>query len=90
MTAPESLFLSALADITEGRSSLTDLITAGGALSGAGERDQAVRLYKVWIAFNPDHPQLYIAHFNCSSLQSDGGDLVGAIASLNSALALNA
>jgi predicted O-linked N-acetylglucosamine transferase (SPINDLY family) len=75
--------------ITELRSSLADVIGAAHSLNAAGERGQAVQLYKIWIAFNPDHPQLYIALFNGSSAQSESGDIEGAIASLNQAIALN-
>jgi predicted O-linked N-acetylglucosamine transferase (SPINDLY family) len=90
MTTPAELFSSAVQAITEGRSGLADVITAAHQLNAAGERSQAVQVYKVWIAFNPDNPQLYIAYFNCSSAQSESGDLAGAIDSLNRAIALNA
>lgn len=49
--------------------------------------DQA---YKVWIQFNPLHPQLSVAHFNRSVLQAALGDSAGAAASLEAAIALNA
>ena len=35
------------------------------------------------------HPQAYVAYFNCSSLQSDAGDLEGAKDSLSRAIPLN-
>lgn len=81
--------LSALREITDGRSSLGDLIGAASALTASGEPRLAEQLYKVWIGFNRTHPQLYVAYFNCSSLQSDAGDLAGAQDSLNRALSLN-
>jgi len=74
----EEMFLTALGEITAGRSSLGELITAASGLVAAGCRLQAEQLYKVWINFNPDHPQRYVAHFNCASLQSDGGELESA------------
>ena len=52
----EEMFLTALGEITAGRSSLGELITAASGLVAAGCRPQAEQLYKVWINFNPDHP----------------------------------
>jgi len=89
MTKPATPFLAALQATTEGRASLADLITATAELGAAGEKGQAIQLYKIWIAFNPGHPQLFIAWFNCSALQSETGDPAGAIESLNGALANN-
>jgi predicted O-linked N-acetylglucosamine transferase (SPINDLY family) len=89
MNTPAELFSSAVQAITEARSSLADVINATHLLNAAGRRDQAVQVYKIWIVFNREHPQLYIAYFNCSSAQGESGDLEGAIASLNSAIALH-
>jgi len=85
----EDSFLNALAEITAGRASLGVLITAATGLVSAGRRPEAQQLYKVWISFNPDHPQRYVAHFNCASLQSESGSLDEARANLVEALALN-
>jgi predicted O-linked N-acetylglucosamine transferase (SPINDLY family) len=86
---PETMFLSAVQAITAGTSGLVELINAGGALRAAGRIDLAEQLYKVWIGFNRDHPQLYVAYFNCSSLQTETGDLAAAKESLTQALASN-
>ena len=59
------------------------------ALSGAGEAALARQLYKVWINFNREHPQLYVVYFNCSALDSQAGDQAAAIDSLNNAIAHN-
>jgi predicted O-linked N-acetylglucosamine transferase (SPINDLY family) len=87
---PETILLAALQEITEGRSGLGELIAAATQLCAAGPPRRAEQLYKVWIAFNSKHPQVYVAHFNCSSLQSEAGDLEGAKAQLTQALLLNA
>ena len=86
----DDLFLTAMQDITAGRSSIQDLIGAAIALASSDRPAQAIEIYKVWLGFNPKHPQAFVAHFNCSNLQGDHGDSAGAIASLNAALAQNA
>ena len=68
--------------------SLGDLIALTAGLSDRPAlTDQA---YKVWIRFNPEHPQLCVAHFNRAVLQAALGDNAGAAASLEAAIALNA
>jgi len=80
--------LAVLAKITAGEFSLSDLINAAGSLAGQGQAGLAEQVYKVWIQFNPDHPQLFIAHFNCASLNVSGPE--AAAAHLERAIALNA
>jgi predicted O-linked N-acetylglucosamine transferase (SPINDLY family) len=86
---PEAFLLSALQAITEKRAGVTDAIEGATQLVGAGRRDLAVQLYKVWIAFNRDDPKLTVAYFNLSVLQSETGDAAGAQESLTAALALD-
>lgn len=86
---PENTFLSALQDITAGKSGLGDLINAATTLCAEGQPKLAEQLYKIWIGFNRDHPQLFVAYFNCASLQTQAGDLPAAAEALASALALN-
>lgn len=86
---PENTFLSALQGITAGKSGLGDLVTAATALNEAGQAKLAEQLYKVWIGFNPNHPQLFVAYFNCASLQTQTGDVAGAEEALCAALAAN-
>jgi predicted O-linked N-acetylglucosamine transferase (SPINDLY family) len=85
----ETILLSALQEITEGRSGLTEVITAATTLVAGGQPRLAEQLYKVWIGFNRNHPQAFVAYFNCASLQSDAGDLAGAKMGLEQALASN-
>jgi len=87
---PETAFLAALQKITAGGLSLGDLMNAASGLNEGGQVALARELYRVWIGFNPDHPQLYVAHFNCSGLDSQLGDEAAATQALTSALAQNA
>ena len=82
----EDGFQSAIAAITRGELDLAELIAAAGDFASNGRPDLGGQLYKVWIAFNPEHPQRYAAHFNCSALLTD--DLAGARAELEAAIAL--
>jgi predicted O-linked N-acetylglucosamine transferase (SPINDLY family) len=85
----EDLFLSTLQQITGSALGLGDVINAATTLVASGHADQAQELYKVWIGFNADSPQAFIAHFNCGCLQTQANDLAGATESMKSAIALN-
>lgn len=85
----ENAFLAALQKITAGALPLNELIGATQACSAAGQLDQARQLYQVWIAMNANHPLVFIAHFNCSTLQGQLGDAIAAEASLQAALKAN-
>lgn len=85
---PENMFLSALQDITAGKAGLSELITAATALIAAGEPRQAEQVYKVWIACNPHHPQVFVGYFNCASLQTGLGEHAAAKDNLVQALAI--
>lgn len=82
-------FLAALQKITSGGLTLHELIAAAQSAANAGQAEQARQLYQVWIAMNAENPLVFIAHFNCSTLQTQLGDAVGAEASLRAALARN-
>ncbi len=84
----EKSFSRALAEARSTRLSLTGLIEAANRFSA--EPAQARQLYQAWIAHNPGHPQLYVAYFNCSSLDSQAGDQQAAATALNKAIAQNA
>ena len=86
----ENLFLTALQKIANGSLALTELIDKASRLSTTGEADGARKLYRAWIGANPQHPLLYVAHFNCSGLDSQCGDVAAAAESLKTAIALNA
>jgi len=65
---------------------ITELVAAAGE---AATPAQAQALYQRWIGENPEHPQLYIAHFNHACLLTDLGNSAAAIAALGAVLALN-
>lgn len=79
-----SHFLGAIQKITAGGLPLDELLVAANGL----EPDQARQLYQVWISFNKEHPLLFIAHFNCSTLLQQTGDEQGGEAELKAALAI--
>ena len=79
--------LDLLSKLTADGFSLGELIAITAAM--ADEPALASQAYKVWIQFNPQHPQLSVAHFNRSVLQGALGDPAGAGASLEAAIALN-
>lgn len=80
--------LDLLSKLTAEGFSLGDLIVlTTGLVDNPALADQA---YKVWIRFNAEHPQLSVAHFNRAVLQAALGDAAGAVASLETAIALNA
>ncbi|RAK58123.1 N-acetylglucosamine transferase [Phenylobacterium deserti] len=85
----ENAFLAALQRVTDRTLSLPDLINAAGALTEAGQPSLAQQLYKIWIGFNPDHPQVYVAWFNMSALCGQLGDVAAAIEALNKAIEQN-
>lgn len=85
----EELFLNAVAKVTSGALGLPELIASANQLSVAGKPDLARQLYTIWIGLNPQHPQLYAAHFNVSGLQGQLGDAPGAAESLRKAIALD-
>lgn len=85
----DNAFLTALQKITANALPLNEMIAAAQAVTAAGQPDQARQLYQVWIAMNGEHPLIFIAHFNCSTLQAQLGDPAGAEASLRAALTRN-
>jgi predicted O-linked N-acetylglucosamine transferase (SPINDLY family) len=80
----QTTFLAAIQKITAGGLTLEEALAAAGGLSP----DEGRQLYQVWISFNKDHPLLFIALFNCSTLQQQLGDEAGGEESLRAALAL--
>lgn len=85
----ENAFLAALQKITSGALAINELIAAAQQVTQAGRPDLARQLYQVWIAMNGEHPLIFIAHFNCSTLQAQLADPAGAEASLHAALKAN-
>ena len=84
----EGAFLAAVTRITSTNLTLNELLETAAPLS-ASEPELARQLYKVWINFNSEHPQLFVALFNCSSLDSQLGDPTAAAAALGRAIELN-
>jgi predicted O-linked N-acetylglucosamine transferase (SPINDLY family) len=68
---------------------LGGLIETAAGLSNAGQASTARQLYQAWIERNPNHPQLYVAHFNCAALAGQMQDQAAAAASLSEAIRLN-
>ncbi len=85
----QQTFLAALQKTTGRSLPMDQLIATAQELTQAGAVDLACQLYQVWISFNKDHPLLFIAHFNCSTLLQQAGNETAAEADLRAALALN-
>ncbi len=68
---------------------LGGLIETAANLSNAGQTSTARQLYQAWIDRNQNHPQLYVAHFNCAALAGQMQDQAAAAASLSEAIRLN-
>ncbi|WP_297506255.1 N-acetylglucosamine transferase [uncultured Caulobacter sp.] len=81
--------LDLLSKLTAEGASLADVITVAAQLGQDGQPALADQAYKVWIRFNPEHPQLCVALFNRSILQAALGDNAGAAASLEQAVTIN-
>ena len=79
----QSTFLAAIQKITAGGLPIEELLVTAQGLAP----DEARQLYQVWISFNKEHPLLFIAHFNCSTLLQQLGDEQGGEAELKAALA---
>lgn len=86
--APD-LFTPIWQRIEAGSLSLPELIEAAGRLSGGGERSAARQAYQGWIAANPRHPQLCVAHFNYATLANQARDHRATLAALQEAIRLN-
>lgn len=80
--------LDLLSKLTTEGFSLGDLIATTAVLGD--QPALADQVYKIWIQFNSEHPQLCVAHFNRAVLQVALGDSAGAATSLEAAIALNA
>jgi predicted O-linked N-acetylglucosamine transferase (SPINDLY family) len=85
----QNSFLAALQKTTAGGLSFSELIAVAQDLGQGGHIEQARQLYQVWIAMNGEDPLVFIAHFNCSTLQAQLGDAAGAEISLRAALTRN-
>lgn len=86
----DDTFLVAVQKVTAGGCALGELIGAANELVQRGEPALARQLYKIWINFNADHPQLFVAHFNGAVVATQTNDISAAIESLRAAISLNA
>ncbi|HEY8571001.1 N-acetylglucosamine transferase [Phenylobacterium sp.] len=82
-------FLVAVQKVTAGGVSLAEVINWANELAQRGQAGLAQQLYKIWINFNREHPQLFVAHFNMSVVATAAGDIGAAMEALKSALAVN-
>lgn len=75
---------------TIGNLSIEQLIDAASRYTALRQIEPARQLYRSWISHHPADPLLFVAHFNCSALDTQIGDTDAAMASLRQAIALNA
>ncbi|WP_183688325.1 glycosyl transferase [Rhizobium lusitanum] len=71
------------------RLSFTDLFQFAESRSAAGQKLEAAEVYKVWIAFNENHPFLHLVYFNYSVTLRQWGDVAGSIHALRACLKLD-
>jgi len=81
------LFLSAVRELAERNLALSELIHFAEKLKSAKQQEYCVQLYRLWIAANPTNALLGVAEFNLAAMLSDQGDVAGAKALLESAIA---
>ncbi|MBF0428333.1 MAG: tetratricopeptide repeat protein, partial [Magnetococcales bacterium] len=67
---------------------LADLIGHADVLTGAGQMDQAIRLYQQWLASNPAHPQAHYIHYNHGVLLLNSNALAEAKQAFSEAIRL--
>jgi predicted O-linked N-acetylglucosamine transferase (SPINDLY family) len=82
-------FESLVAKLTEQSVSITELIDYSARLQASGATEQAILAYKLWEKCNPADPLRYVAGFNLGTLLSARGDLAGAKAAYEQAIAVN-
>ncbi|MGV1751123.1 O-linked N-acetylglucosamine transferase, SPINDLY family protein [Agrobacterium sp. CG674] len=84
-----SLFLNLLELAKNQRLALSDAITFAEKFSAEGRKDDAVALYKTWLAFNPTHPNQQMVYFNYSVLLRNTNDIAGSINAMDAALRID-
>lgn len=87
---PFADFSSVIERITSNALDLADAVSAAESFIGAGRRDAAVQIYKVWSKFNPDHALSFAVHYNRAVLHLNAGELTAAEEALRATLAANA
>jgi predicted O-linked N-acetylglucosamine transferase (SPINDLY family)/glycosyltransferase involved in cell wall biosynthesis len=79
---------TALQQASSGAMTIVELFNEATALSEGGKRDDAITLYRTWLAATPS-PIAFAAWFNLGVLLSDTGDTGGAEAAYRMAIAVN-
>jgi predicted O-linked N-acetylglucosamine transferase (SPINDLY family) len=85
----ENVFSSALQKAQAAALPIGELVETAIGLASQGEPKLARDLYRGWLAANPDNPQRFVAHFNCSALDSELGETDAAAKELNAAITVN-
>jgi FkbM family methyltransferase len=86
MTA--EIFTDALQRVMQGTLAVGQLIGAAERLNKAGQTDQAITLYRVWIEHNPDNSILHAVYFNYAVVLNAANRLVEARSALSEAIRL--
>jgi predicted O-linked N-acetylglucosamine transferase (SPINDLY family) len=85
----QDLFVETLQKVTTGPVGVHELIAAATQLNETGNISLTQQIYRAWLARNPDHPQRFVALFNCAVLSNQLGDVTAAHAELTAALVAN-
>ena len=67
---------------------IVDLIARATELEALGQARLSADLYKTWLAFHADHPQIHAAYFNYAVVLAGLADMAGAIGALRAATGL--
>ena len=71
------------------RLSVQDLFSFAENRGASGQRQEAIELYKAWIAFNEVHPFLHLVYFNYAVTLRQAGDITGSINALTACLKID-
>lgn len=85
----DAVFLESVKKVTSGQLDLVGLIEVATRMAAQNQDARTIELYKIWLEFNRDHPQRFIAMFNCAVLQTKMGGLAGSRDNLEKSIALN-
>jgi predicted O-linked N-acetylglucosamine transferase (SPINDLY family) len=82
------IFADALNRARTQQMDITGMLDCAERLKAAGQKQQAVEIYKTWIAYNPDHPVLHAVYFNYGVSLGEIGDTAGAVNAFRAAIRL--
>lgn len=83
------LFINLLELAKTQRLSVGDVFKFAESFNSAGSRNEAVELYKTWIAYNEAHPGIQMVYFNYSVILRQLNDISGAINAMRAALKID-